>query len=120
MYNINDRIDVFTESKSYNRLYGNYRLSFRRPFYFGGNMKRIGVIGIVVENRSVVSDVQNLLSEFSEIILGRMGIPDRESGISAISLIIKGSVEEISALTGKLGKIRNISVKSALTGVDLK
>ncbi|MDD6360946.1 MAG: TM1266 family iron-only hydrogenase system putative regulator [Eubacteriales bacterium] len=83
-------------------------------------MKRIGVIGIVVENRSVVSDVQNLLSEFSEIILGRMGIPDRESGISAISLIIKGSVEEISALTGKLGKIRNISVKSALTGVDLK
>ena len=83
-------------------------------------MKRIGVIGIVVENRSVVSDVQNLLSEFSEIILGRMGIPDRESGISAISLIIKGSVEEISALTGKLGKIRNIAVKSALTGVDLK
>ena len=83
-------------------------------------MKRIGVIGIVVENRSVVSDVQNLLSEFSEIILGRMGIPDRESGISAISLIIKGSVEDISALTGKLGKIRNISVKSALTGVDLK
>ncbi|MDY6078601.1 MAG: TM1266 family iron-only hydrogenase system putative regulator [Eubacteriales bacterium] len=83
-------------------------------------MKRIGVIGIVVEDRSVVSDVQNLLSEFSEIILGRMGIPDRESGISAISLIIKGSVEEISALTGKLGKIRNISVKSALTGVDLK
>ena len=83
-------------------------------------MKRIGVIGIVVEDRSVVSDVQNLLSEVSEIILGRMGIPDRESGISAISLIIKGSVEEISALTGKLGKIRNISVKSALTGVDLK
>ena len=83
-------------------------------------MKRIGVIGIVVEDRIVVSDVQNLLSEFSEIILGRMGIPDRESGISAISLIIKGSVEEISALTGKLGKIRNISVKSALTGVDLK
>lgn len=83
-------------------------------------MKRIGVIGIVVENRSVVSDVQNLLSEFSEIILGRMGIPDRESGISAISLIVKGSVEEISALTGKLGKIRNISVKSALTSVDLK
>lgn len=83
-------------------------------------MKRIGVIGIVVEDRIVVSDVQNLLSEFSEIILGRMGIPDRESGISAISLIVKGSVEEISALTGKLGKIRNISVKSALTGVDLK
>ncbi|MCI7530879.1 MAG: TM1266 family iron-only hydrogenase system putative regulator [Eubacteriales bacterium] len=83
-------------------------------------MKRIGVIGIVVEDRIVVSDVQNLLSEFSEIILGRMGIPDRESGISAISLIVKGSVEEISALTGKLGKIRNISVKSALTSVDLK
>jgi len=82
-------------------------------------MKRLGVVGIVVEDRSVVPEVQKLLSDNSAIILGRMGIPDRESGFSAISVVVKGSVEEISALTGKLGKIKNVSVKSALTGVDI-
>lgn len=92
---------------------------FRKPFFIGGNMKRLGVVGIVVEDRSVVPDVQKLLSDYSEIILGRMGIPDRESGFSAISVVVKGSVEEISAFTGKLGKIKNVSVKSALTGVDI-
>lgn len=48
-----------------------------------------------------------------------MGLPDRESGFSAISVVVKGSVEEISALTGKLGKIKNVFVKSALTSVDI-
>ena len=78
-------------------------------------MKRLGVVGIVVEDRDVASEVQKVLSENSEIILGRMGLPDRESGFSAISVVVKGSVEEISALTGKLGKIKNVFVKSALT-----
>ena len=48
-----------------------------------------------------------------------MGLPDRESGFSAISVVVKGSVEEISALTGKLGKIKKVFVKSALTSVDI-
>lgn len=83
-------------------------------------MKRIGTIGIVIENRNIVLDVQTLLSEYSDIILGRMGVPDKESGISAISLIVKGSLEQISALTGKLGKLEGLSVKSALNSVDIK
>ncbi|MDY5689430.1 MAG: TM1266 family iron-only hydrogenase system putative regulator [Eubacteriales bacterium] len=82
-------------------------------------MKRLGVVGIVVEDRDVVPEVQKVLSENSEIILGRMGLPDRDSGFSAISVVVKGSVEEISALTGKLGKIKNVFVKSALTSVDI-
>ncbi len=82
-------------------------------------MKRLGVVGIVVEDRDVASEVQKVLSENSEIILSRMGLPDRESGFSAISVVVKGSVEEISALTGKLGKIKNVFVKSALTSVDI-
>lgn len=82
-------------------------------------MKRLGVVGIVVEDRDVAPEVQKVLSENSEIILGRMGLPDRESGFSAISVVVKGSIEEISALTGKLGKIKNVFVKSALTSVDI-
>lgn len=82
--------------------------------------KRLGVVGIVVEDRASVPEVQNVLSSFSDLILGRMGIPDRDSGFSAISLVVKGTVEEISSLTGKLGVIKNVSVKSALTSVDIK
>ncbi|MGI6700973.1 MAG: TM1266 family iron-only hydrogenase system putative regulator [Christensenellales bacterium] len=83
-------------------------------------MARIGVIGIVVEgDRKVANAVQGILSEYGDIIVGRMGIPDRQSNISVISVIVKGSNEEISALTGKLGKLENISVKSALTKVEV-
>lgn len=81
-------------------------------------MKRIGVVGIVIEgNRDVAMEVQKILSENGDIILGRMGIPDREDNISAISLIVKGESERISALTGKLGRLERVNVKSALTSV---
>ncbi len=82
-------------------------------------MKRIGVVGIVIEgNRDVAMEVQKILSENGDIILGRMGIPDREDDISAISLIVKGESERISALTGKLGRLERVNVKSALTSVE--
>ncbi len=82
-------------------------------------MKRIGVVGIVIEgNRDVAMEVQKILSENGDMILGRMGIPDREDNISAISLIVKGERERISALTGKLGRLERVNVKSALTSVE--
>lgn len=84
-------------------------------------MKRIGVVGIVIEgNRDVAMKVQKILSENGDIILGRMGIPDREDNISAISLIVKGESERISALTGKLGRLERVNVKSALTSVEVE
>lgn len=84
-------------------------------------MKRIGVVGIVIEgNRDVAMEVQKILSENGDIILGRMGIPDREDNISAISLIVKGESERISALTGKLGRLVRVNVKSALTSVEVE
>lgn len=84
-------------------------------------MKRIGVVGIVIEgNRDVAMEVQKILSENGDMILGRMGIPDREDNISAISLIVKGESERISALTGKLGRLERVNVKSALTSVEVE
>lgn len=77
--------------------------------------KRIGVVAIVVENIQNADKVNSILHYFSNIIVGRMGIPYREKGISVISVIVDGTTDEISALTGKLGKIEGISVKSALT-----
>ncbi|QAT41499.1 TM1266 family iron-only hydrogenase system putative regulator [Clostridium sp. JN-9] len=77
--------------------------------------KRVGVIGIVVEDLNSSSNVNNILHNFSDIIIGRMGIPYKERGISVISIIVDGTTDEISALTGKLGKVIGVNVKSAIT-----
>lgn len=78
-------------------------------------MEKIGVIGIIVrQSKEIALDIQELLSQYAEIIVGRMGIPDKASGISAISLIVKGKMETISALTGKLGRLNGVNVKSAI------
>ena len=87
-----------------------------RAFLFQEDLmeKRIGVIAIVVENLSSASDVNAALHEFSDIIVGRMGIPYRERGISVISVIVDGSNDRISAMTGKIGRFPFVSVKTAL------
>lgn len=77
---------------------------------------KLGVIGIIIErNKEVVGRVQNLLSDNAALILGRMGVPDHERGINVISVIVRGTNEQISALTGKLGRLENVKVKSAVT-----
>ncbi|HHZ00681.1 MAG TPA: iron-only hydrogenase system regulator [Sedimentibacter sp.] len=77
--------------------------------------KRIGVIGIVIEDTSQVAEVNRLLHEYSHIIIGRMGIPYRERGLNLISVMVDGTNDDIGALSGKLGKIKGLSVKSALS-----
>lgn len=76
---------------------------------------RIGVIGIVIENRAVAPKVNEILSQYSGIIVGRMGIPYHNKEVSVISLIVDGSTDTVGALTGKLGAIEDVNVKSALT-----
>ena len=75
---------------------------------------RIGVIGIVVEDRDNAQKINSILGEHNEVIVGRMGIPYRERGISVISLIIDGSTDEIGAMTGKLGNLKGVKVRTAL------
>lgn len=77
--------------------------------------KRIGVIGIVVENREVIARVNHILSEHAAMIIGRMGLPYREKDIAVISLIVDGTTDELGSLTGKLGNLPQVTVKSALT-----
>ena len=81
-------------------------------------MLKIGVIGIIVRRGTeAVQAIQSLLSEFSDIIIGRMGVPDHDSNLSAISVIVKGTMERISALSGKLGKVQGANIKSAIQNV---
>lgn len=78
--------------------------------------RRIAVIGVVVMQRSEAARRVNLiLSDYGEIIVGRMGIPYRERDLSVISLIVDGTTDQIGALTGKLGSIDGVKVKAAIT-----
>lgn len=77
--------------------------------------KRIGVVGIVVEDMTVVSKINSVLHEHADLILGRMGVPYREKSISVISLIVEGTTDQIGAMTGKLGNLPGVNVKSALS-----
>lgn len=82
-------------------------------------MKRIGVVGIVVKgNKEVVLEMQRVLSDFSDIIIGRMGVPCEEA--NAIALIVEGSQERVSALTGRLGRFEELTVKSAMTTFEVE
>lgn len=77
--------------------------------------KKIAVVGIILNDTSCSSDVNSILHLFSDVIVGRMGLPYKERGCSVISVIVDAEVDKISALTGKLGKINGVSVKAAIS-----
>lgn len=77
--------------------------------------KRIAVTAIVVDDPTAVAEVNSVLHEHNDIIIGRMGIPYRERGISLISVALDASPDRISSLTGRLGRISGVSVKSAIS-----
>lgn len=76
--------------------------------------KRIGSALIIVEDNSEVSLLNQLLSRHAQIIISRQGIPLREKKISLISLVLEGNTDEIGALTGQLGRLKSVRVKSLL------
>ncbi len=79
--------------------------------------KRVAVMGIIVENMEVVEEINSILHEYAKYIIGRMGIPYREKKISIISIAIDAPQDMISALSGKIGKLPGISVKTAYSNV---
>jgi len=80
--------------------------------------KRLGFVGVVIENRQKSAHLVNdVLSEFGEIIVARTGVPYKEKHCSVITLIVDATTDELGALTGKLGQIESVSVKSSLSKV---
>ena len=74
---------------------------------------RVAVIGIIVEQPESAEKVNSVLHEYGNLIIGRMGIPYREKGINIISIAVDAPQDDISALSGKLGRIPGVSVKAA-------
>ena len=76
---------------------------------------RIGVVAIVVEDRkAAVPRVNDILSEFGETIIGRIGVPYRERDLNIIAIIVEGTTDQLGALSGKLGMVPGVKSKSLL------
>lgn len=106
------------------RIYILYRLlhPFVRVQYFFERLckdmeTRIAVMGIIVENTESVERLNTLLHDFGEFIIGRMGLPYKEKNINIVSIAIDAPQDVISELSGKIGKIPGISVKTAYSKV---
>jgi putative iron-only hydrogenase system regulator len=76
--------------------------------------KRIGAVIIIIEDETKVDSLNKIISAHSGIILGRQGIPLRDRSLNIISLVLEGSTDELGSLTGKLGKLQGIKIKSVL------
>ncbi|WP_270580491.1 TM1266 family iron-only hydrogenase system putative regulator [Butyricicoccus sp. OF27-2pH9A] len=79
---------------------------------------RVAVMGIVVENTDSVERLNTLLHEYGSYIIGRMGIPYRARNINIVSIAIDAPQDVISALSGKIGNLDGISVKTAYSNVQ--
>lgn len=73
---------------------------------------RVAVISIMVENVQAVEAINSLLHQYREHIIGRMGVPYPKKGISIISVAVDGPMDDISALSGKLGALTGVSTKT--------
>ena len=74
---------------------------------------RVAVISIIIDNPESVQPMNEILHEYSEFIIGRMGIPYRPKNISIISIAVDAPQEKISALSGKIGRLDGVTAKAA-------
>ena len=78
---------------------------------------RVAVMSIIVENGEMVEKLNAVLHDYGEYIIGRMGIPYRKRKVNIIAIALDAPQNTISALSGKIGSLSGISVKTAYSGV---
>lgn len=78
---------------------------------------RVALLGIIVENVDSVEKLNNILHEYGKYIIGRMGLPYREKNVNIVSVAVDAPQNIISAMSGKIGTLSGISVKTAYSGV---
>lgn len=82
-----------------------------------GEGTRIAVIGIIIEDKSVASAVNDILHQYNQYIIGRMGLPYEKKQVSIISIILDAPADAISAVSGKLGRLQGVSSKALYSKV---
>ncbi|WP_334098510.1 TM1266 family iron-only hydrogenase system putative regulator [Parolsenella catena] len=81
-------------------------------------MTRVAIMGVIVEDMDSVEALNRLLHECGRFIIGRMGLPYRERGVSVISVVLDAPQDTISALAGKVGALPGVSVKTLYSNVS--
>ena len=77
--------------------------------------KRLGFVGIIIENRQqAAAEVNRVLSDHGDLIVARLGLPYPRRGIHIITLVVDATTDELGQLTGRLGRIEGVTVRSAL------
>lgn len=84
------------------------------------NNKKLAIIGIVVENRNSIKKLNEILSDYSECIIGRMGLPRKDVGVNLISIYVEAEHNVISAMSGKLGMLDGVSSKVIIAKSELQ
>lgn len=78
---------------------------------------RVALIGIIVENKNSIEQLNKILHEYGNYIISRMGLPYKEKNINIISIAIDAPTDVINAMTGKIGRLDGISTKTAFSNV---
>ena len=78
---------------------------------------RVAVLAIIVKESASVAALNDFLHQYGDFIIGRMGIPYRAKGVNIISVVVDAPQNVISTLSGRLGRIRGVSVKTAYSNV---
>lgn len=78
---------------------------------------RVALIGIIVENKNSIEQLNKILHEYGDFIISRMGLPYKEKNINIISIAIDAPTDIINAMTGKIGRLDGISTKTAFSSV---
>jgi putative iron-only hydrogenase system regulator len=81
---------------------------------------RVATIGIIVENMDSVEPLNSILHDYSSYIIGRMGIPYRDKSINVILIAMDAPQDEISAMSGKIGRLKGVTAKTAFSSVVFK
>lgn len=81
---------------------------------------RVAVISIIIEDSESVQEMNDLLHQYGDYVIGRMGIPYRKKGINIISIAVDAPQDVISTLSGKIGKLKGVSSKVAYSNVGKK
>ncbi|MBE6047518.1 MAG: iron-only hydrogenase system regulator [Clostridium sp.] len=79
---------------------------------------RIALIGIIIEDKGSVEKLNTILSEYGQYIIGRMGIPYQKKQVSIISIVVDAPNNIISALSGKLGMLPNVNIKTVYSKIS--
>ena len=79
--------------------------------------KRLAIISIIVEDREMSHDINSLLSQFGDFVIGRMGIPYKEKGVSIICIVVDAPLEITNTITGRLGMLKGVTAKTLMSKI---